>query len=165
MNPASRRPSRRRARLPADASGTAIVTGGATRVGLAIVRDLANHGWAVAIHSRTSVAEANKVASEIRSAGGRAAVISADLADPAAVAKVLPAANEALGPVVLLVNNAALFAEDRIGGLDTGLWGTQFDVNLRAPVFLAEAFAAQLPTGVEGNIVNMIDQRVWKLTP
>ena len=144
---------------------TALVTGGAKRIGLAVVRDLARHGWAVAIHCRQSTDEAEAIAADLRAGGGRAAVVAADLADPRALATILPRSNEALGPVTLLVNNAAVFVEDRIGGLDYGVWQTQFDINLRAPVFLAEAFAAQLPEGAEGNIVNMIDQRVWKLTP
>jgi NAD(P)-dependent dehydrogenase (short-subunit alcohol dehydrogenase family) len=144
---------------------TALVTGGAKRIGAAIVRTLAKDGWAVAIHCRNSIDEAHAVAKELRAAGARAAVVTGDLADLAALRSVLPAANVALGPVTLLVNNASVFLKDRFGGLDAEVWQTQFDVNLRAPVFLAEAFAAQLPDGAEGNIVNMIDQRVWKPTP
>lgn len=144
---------------------TALVTGGARRIGLAIVRDLASHGWAVAIHCKTSTEEAEAIAGQIRATGGRAAVIAADLAEPAGVATVLPQAADALGPIALLVNNAAVFAEDGLGSLDYGVWQTHFDVNVRAPVFLADAFAAQLPEGTEGNVVNMIDQRVWKLHP
>ena len=144
---------------------TALVTGGARRIGEAIVRDLAAHGWAVAIHCRNSTASAESLAREIRAAGGSAAVVPADLADPAALRTIVPAAAGALGPVTLLVNNASVFLEDAIGGLDFGRWQTQFDTNLRAPVFLAEAFATQLPEDCEGNIVNMIDQRVWNLGP
>lgn len=144
---------------------TAVVTGGGKRIGLAIARDLASHGWAVAIHCNRSTDEASAAADAINAAGGRAAVVPADLADAAALAGVMPAAGEALGPVTLLVNNASVFLADQIGGLDSALWRTQFDVNLRAPVFLAQAFAGQLPAGLEGNIVNMIDQRIWKLTP
>jgi NAD(P)-dependent dehydrogenase (short-subunit alcohol dehydrogenase family) len=77
----------------------------------------------------------------------------------------LPAANQALGPVTLLVNNASTFLQDRFGALDAAVWQTQFDINLRAPVFLAEAFAAQLPEESEGNIINMIDQRVLRPNP
>jgi len=142
----------------------ALVTGGARRIGAAIVRDLASHGWAVAIHCNTSVAEANVLAVDIRNAGGRAAVVRADLADPAEVAGIMPEAVAALGPLTLLVNNASVFLKDRFGELDQNVWQKQFDINLRAPVFLAEAFTAQLPEG-DGNIVNIIDQRVLKLTP
>jgi NAD(P)-dependent dehydrogenase (short-subunit alcohol dehydrogenase family) len=67
--------------------------------------------------------------------------------------------------VTLLVNNASIFEADEIGALDAELWHRQMTINLAAPVFLADAFAAALPSGVEGNIVNIIDQRVWKPTP
>ncbi len=144
---------------------TALVTGGATRIGDAIVDDLAAHGWAVAIHANSSLKQAEAKAARIAAQGGRATVVRADLADPAAVRTILPAANAGLGPVTLLVNNAASFVRDAIGELDTAVWDAQFAVNLRAPVFLAQAFAAQLPEGQEGNIVNMIDHRVWKLRP
>jgi len=144
---------------------TALVTGGAKRIGAAIVRDLASHGFQVAIHCNKSLAEANALASELRSSGAKAAVIQADLSDSSEVARIVPEATGALGPLTLLVNNASVFLEDKFGGLDLAVWQTQFDVNLRAPLLLAEAFDAQLPDGVEGNIVNMIDQRVLKLTP
>lgn len=144
---------------------TALVTGGARRIGLSIARDLASHGWAVAIHCNRSVEEAERVVEAIRASGGRAAVLRADLTDDRECAALLPDARAALGPVTLLVNNASTFLPDRIGALDSKLWRTQFEVNLHAPVALAEAFAAALPDGLEGNIVNMIDQRVWKLNP
>ena len=144
---------------------TALVTGGAKRIGLAIARDLAAHGWSVAVHARTASPEAQDAVAALRAAGGHATLLAADLADAASLAAILPAAADAFGPVTLLVNNAALFLEDAVGGLDFRTWQTQFDVNLRAPVFLAEAFAAQLPPDCEGNIVNMIDQRVWNLAP
>jgi NAD(P)-dependent dehydrogenase (short-subunit alcohol dehydrogenase family) len=148
------------------ASGlTALVTGGAKRIGAAIVRDLGKHGWAVAIHCDRSIAEANALAEELRAGGTQAAVGRADLSDPEALARIVPEATAALGPLTLLVNNASVFLKDRFGELDLGVWQKQFDVNLRAPVFLAEAFAAQLPQGADGNIVNLIDQRVLKLTP
>jgi NAD(P)-dependent dehydrogenase (short-subunit alcohol dehydrogenase family) len=144
---------------------TALVTGGAKRIGAAIVRDLASHGFQVAIHCNRSVAEGNALAEELRAAGAAAAVVRADLADGESLARVIADATAALGPLTLLVNNASVFLKDGFGGLDIGVWQTQFDVNLRAPVFLAEAFAAQLPDGCDGNIVNIIDQRVLKLTP
>ncbi len=144
---------------------TALVTGGARRIGAAIVRDLASHGWAVAIHCDRSLAEATVLAGELRASGAEAVVVRADLADAKGLAGIVAEAAAALGPVSLLVNNASVFLKDAFGGLDIGVWQTQFDVNLRAPMFLAEAFAAQLPGNCDGNIVNMIDQRVHKLTP
>ena len=148
-----------------NAPRTALVTGGVRRIGLAIARDLAAHGWAVAIHCRSRTPAAEALAAELRAAGSRVALVAADLADAAALAAILPAAAEALGPVTLLVNNASVYLEDAVGGLDFDIWRTQFDINLRGPVFLAEAFAAQLAADAEGNVVNLVDQRVWKLTP
>ncbi|MBN9058718.1 SDR family oxidoreductase [Kaistia sp. MMO-174] len=148
-----------------DEMGTALVTGGARRIGRAIVEDLARNGFAVAIHCRSSVDVAEALADDIRRQGGRALVLSADLADLDA-ARALPArAAEALGPLTLLVNNASIFEADGIGALDPERFQRQTTVNLAAPVFLADAFAAQLPAGREGLVVNMVDQRAWKTTP
>jgi len=143
----------------------ALVTGGAARIGGAIVGDLAQDGWAVAIHYNSSRAPAEAIAGAIRAAGGRATAIGADLADAEAVAGLLPEAEAALGPVTMVVNNAATFLRDELGHLDRGTWDTQFAVNLAAPVFLAEALAARLPPGLEGHVVNVLDQRVLKPIP
>ena len=148
-----------------DEKGIALVTGGARRIGRAIVEDLARHGFAVAIHCRSSGEVADALAGDIRARGGRAAVVRADLADLDA-ARSLPAqAAEALGPLTLLVNNASIFEADEIGALDAERFQRQMAVNLAAPVFLADAFAAQLAPGQEGLVVNMVDQRAWKTTP
>lgn len=145
--------------------GTALVTGGARRIGRAIVEDLSRNGFAVAIHCRSSVDVAEALATEINQQGGRAVVVVADLADLDA-ARALPAmAAEALGPLTLLVNNASIFEADGIGALDSERFQRQMAVNLAAPVFLADSFAAQLPADREGLVVNMVDQRAWKTTP
>lgn len=146
-------------------SGVALVTGGARRIGRAIVEALAAEGYAVAIHCGAAEAQAQALADALRTTGARAAVIAADLADPAAVETILPSAEAALGPVTLLVNNASSFLVDDLLALDVALWNRQFSINLRAPSVLAGALANRLPPGVEGCIVNIIDQRVWKLTP
>ena len=145
--------------------GTALVTGAARRIGRAIVHDLAAHGWAVVIHCNNSVHEAQAEADAICASGGIACVVQADLLDEDAVAKVFREAGHRAGPVDLLVNNASVFLEDAVGSLDRDLWRRQFAINLEAPVFLAEAFADQLPEDRTGNIVNLVDQRVYKLTP
>jgi len=143
----------------------ALVTGGARRIGRAITEDLSRHGWAVAIHCNRSRAEAEALAEDCRRSGGKAAVVAADLADADGVRSIVEHAQGALGPVSLLVNNASVFEPDGIGQLDAALWQRQMAVNLAAPVFLADAFAAALPSGTEGNIVNLVDQRAWKPTP
>jgi len=143
----------------------ALVTGGAQRTGRAIALALAERGYAVAVQARRSRAEADRLCAEIGAAGGRAAVVMADLADHDAALRLVPDAVAALGPLALLVNNAAEFEPDEIGRLDRARFDRHFAVNLRAPLFLAEAFAAQLPAGEHGAIVNLLDQRVFKPTP
>jgi len=148
-----------------DTAGAALVTGAGKRVGRAIALDLARAGFAVAVHVNRSAAEGEAVVAEIRSGGGRAAVVSGDLADMAAVRKIVPAATAALGPLGLLVNNASVFEMDRIETATEASWDFHLDINLKAPFFLSQAFAAQLPAGAEGNIVNLLDMRIWRLTP
>ncbi len=143
----------------------ALVTGGARRVGAAIVRDLAANGFAVAIHCNTSRGEADALASEIASAGGQAHVVQADLNDMNSVDRIIPEVQAALGPVRLLVNNASLFEDDAADDFNWQVWDRHFDVHLKAPVALARDVATSLPKGVEGLVVNVIDQRVWRLTP
>ncbi|MBI5111528.1 MAG: SDR family oxidoreductase [Rhodovulum sp.] len=146
-------------------SRSALVTGGAQRIGRAIVRALAGAGYAVAVHARGSAAEAESLCAEIANAGGVARPVLADLADHAAVLGLVDAAARLVGPLALLVNNASTFERDEIGGLDRALFDLHMAVNLRAPVFLADAFAAQAPADLDASIVNLIDQRVYKPTP
>jgi NAD(P)-dependent dehydrogenase (short-subunit alcohol dehydrogenase family) len=146
--------------------GSALVTGAARRLGSVIARALARKGFAVALHaSERSQAQAHAVCAEICAAGGRACVLVADLADVTAVAGLMGAARAALGPVTLLVNNASLFEADRAGAFDPTLFDRHMAVNLRAPLQLASDFAAQASAGQEGLIVNLLDQRVWRLNP
>jgi len=147
------------------ASPIALVTGGAHRIGRAIVEDLAANGWAVAIHANLSRQAAEELAADIRGRGARAAVVTGDLAAAETPQAVIAAATAALGPVTLLVNNASIFEKDALGKLDRPLFDRQLAVNLTGPVFLAEAFANALPAEAEGNIVNLLDQRVWRPTP
>lgn len=142
----------------------ALVTGGAKRVGLAITQALVRAGYAVAVHANTSRAEADSVCAEIRRNGGRAAVVQADLGDHAQVLALVSSAARAIGPLTLLVNNASMFEPDGIGALSRDLFDLHMAVHVRAPIFLAEAFAAQAPNG-GASIVNILDQRVLKPTP
>ena len=142
----------------------ALITGAGRRIGRAIALALSRAGYAVVLHAYRSRADAEKLASEIVSAGGRASVVLADLADGAAVRGLIPAA-AAFGPLTLLVNNASQFDEDEIGSLERARFERTFAVNLTAPVLLAQAFAAQAPEGADASIVNIVDQRVLKPTP
>ena len=145
--------------------GTALITGAAVRIGQALALDLATHGWKVGLHCRHSTLQASELAETIAALGGEAAVLPADLTDAAAPAHLLRTCVSALGSPTLLINNAAMFVGDEVATLNAAQWDAQLAVNLRAPVFLAQAFAAQLPAGALGNIVNIVDQRVWKPTP
>lgn len=147
------------------ATVTALVTGGARRIGRAIVEDLAAHGFAVAIHCNRSRIEADALAAKIIAGGGRAAVVAADLTDMDAVDDLVGQAQAALGPIPLLVNNASLFEDDSARDFDWRAWDRHFAVHVKAPALLAQNFARALPAGQEGLIVNMIDQRVWRPTP
>jgi NAD(P)-dependent dehydrogenase (short-subunit alcohol dehydrogenase family) len=149
--------------LPVAPRRAVLVTGGAQRIGRAIVLALAQQGYAVAIHTRHSREAADRLCAEIAAQGGGAAVVAADLADHDAVLGLVPAAMRALGPLSLLVNNAAEFEPDEIGRLDRDRFDRHFAVNLRAPIFLSQAFAAQ--AGADAAIVNLLDQRVYKPTP
>jgi NAD(P)-dependent dehydrogenase (short-subunit alcohol dehydrogenase family) len=146
-----------------DESRAALVTGGARRIGRAVTLELARAGYAVALHANRSRREAEALAGEIAAAGGRAAVVSGDLADAAAVRGLIPAAVAAVGPLALLVNSAAGFDPDEIETLQRARLERAFAVNLAAPLFLAQAFALQARPGAA--VVNITDQRVFRPTP
>src|SRR5499425_2160940 len=129
--------------LPAASPPAALVTGGARRIGRAIVLALARAGYAVAIHANRSLKAARELRDDIACDGGRAGVVAADLADHDAVLGLVPAAVAAVGPLTLLVNNASEFEPDEIRHLDRYRFDRHLAVNLRASLFLAQAFAAQ----------------------
>jgi NAD(P)-dependent dehydrogenase (short-subunit alcohol dehydrogenase family) len=136
---------------------TAIVTGGAKRIGAALVRALAADGWHVLIHYHRSEAEAQTLAAEM----GNASLVRADLADPDAADAII-AALDGLPPARLLVNNASLFAHDDISDFTAESWAAHMDVNLRAPALLSRAFAA---AAGEGLIVNLLDAKLQGPNP
>ncbi len=143
----------------------ALVTGGAQRLGRAIALALAEAGFDVAVHCHGSTAAAEQTAADIRARGRRAAVLPADLAREAAVRALLPEAAAALGPVGVLVNNAGTFERDEWHDATRESWDRHIEPNLRAPFVLMQDFARALPEAAEGVVINMLDQRVWSLTP
>ncbi|RZJ03700.1 MAG: SDR family oxidoreductase [Brevundimonas sp.] len=145
-------------------SGAALVTGGGKRIGRAIALELARAGFDVVIHYRASQDAAEAVAGEVRALGRKAAIVRADLAVEAQVRTLIADAARAIGgPLAVLVNNASVFEDDRVGSLGRESWDAHIETNLRAPIVLAEAFAAQAPDG--SAIVNLLDQRVLKPDP
>ena len=142
-----------------------LITGSARRIGERIALDLARDGWAVCVHYKESKSEAAAVVETIRGQGGTAGLVSADLSTAAAPERLIADAGKLFGPLSCLVNNASRFEPDEVGSITASSWAEHLDTNLRAPVLLSQAFAKQLPEDAEGNIVNIIDQRVWKLNP
>lgn len=145
--------------------GAALVTGAAKRIGRAIALDLANEGWDVAIHFHASEAEAREVVGLIETGGQRACALKADLSREAETGTLVGRAAAALGPLSLVVNNASVFETDSWNTATRASWDEHLETNLRAPFVLIQDFARQLPEGAEGNIVNLLDQRVWNPTP
>jgi NAD(P)-dependent dehydrogenase (short-subunit alcohol dehydrogenase family) len=139
---------------------TAIVTGGAKRIGAALVRALAADGWHVVIHCNSSVAEADALAAEI----GNARVIAVDLADPMVGERIMAAA-DGLPPPGLLVNSASRFVYDRLEDFAAADFDAHMAVNLRAPALLTRAFAAAVPEGTTGLVVNLLDAKLESLNP
>ncbi|QHQ35940.1 SDR family oxidoreductase [Algicella marina] len=156
-------------------TGAALVTGGARRLGRAMVEALAARGDAVAIHYAGSRAEAETLAQELRSRGGIAETLQADLLDDEAVFALVPEATEKLGrPLTALINNASIFEYDRLETATPESWDRHMSSNLKAPLFLMQAFANQCPKDIRdargeriagGCIINMVDMRVRKPTP
>lgn len=156
-------------------SKRALVTGAAIRVGRAMALDLASSGWDVAVHYNGSEEAAKEVAGEIQARGRKAATVQADLGDDGVVDGLVARAADGLGgPLSLLINNASTFDYDRMGSITPESWEKGQASNLRAPVRLTQAFAAQAPqalTDANGEpvaqsvVINIIDQRMLKTTP
>jgi len=135
------------------------------RIGKAIALHLARRGFSIALQYNRSGAEADATTKAIAEAGGKAQYFKADLGSHKEVLALLPAVNQAMGPVACLINNASHFADDRLPALSEAEWERHMAINLKAPVFLAQAFAAQLPPSEIGNIINIVDQRVLRPNP
>ena len=130
--------------MASERRGSAVVTGAAKRIGRAIALDLAAHGWGVAVHYGGSADEAEQLVAEILARGRHAVALQADLADEAQAAGLVGRAAERLGPVTLLVNNAAIFEHDLPLTADAASWQRHMAVNLRAPLVLTQGLLAQL---------------------
>ncbi|MDE2580245.1 MAG: SDR family oxidoreductase [Rhodospirillales bacterium] len=151
--------------LPASLPRAALITGGAHRLGGAIARALAGAGFDIALHTRRSTEAAEATAAEIRRGGRHATVLRADLARETETVGLLPAAAAALGPIGVLVNNASTFERDEWDSVTRESWDAHLEPNLRAPFVLMQHFARALPAAADGVVINLLDQRVWSLTP
>lgn len=143
----------------------ALVTGGARRLGRAIALALAEAGFDVAIQFNRSAAEATETVETIRQKGRRGVAFSANLAHEPEVVGLATAVVGTLGPIGVLVNNASTFERDEWHDATRESWDNHLEPNLRAPFVLTQAMARALPEPAEGVVINMLDQRVWSLTP
>jgi NAD(P)-dependent dehydrogenase (short-subunit alcohol dehydrogenase family) len=143
----------------------ALVTGAGQRIGRACALTLADSGFAVAVHYHKSTQAAAAVVAEIEDKGGKAVPLDADLTDEDAVKTLLARAAARLGPIGVLVNNASVFGNDTASTVTREGWDEHLAVNLRAPFVLIQEFNRLLPPDAGGNIINLLDERVWSLTP
>ncbi len=153
------------AAIPTTIPRVALVTGGGKRLGRMIALTLGEAGFDVAVHCHSSREEADATAAEIVRMGRRAVVLPADLGREDAVRTLIGDATAALGPVGVLVNNASTFKRDDWHDATRESWDHHIEPNLRAPFVLIQDFAHALPKGAEGVVINMIDMRVWLITP
>lgn len=143
----------------------AMVTGAGKRIGRAIALALGEAGFDVAVHYRSSSQEADEVVALLQKMERKAVAVKADLSSEQETALLTAAATSAVGPLSLLVNSASVFENDDISTMTRKSWDKHMDTNLRAPLKLAQDFAGQAGAGADNLIVNIIDQRVLKLTP
>ncbi|MEM6587776.1 MAG: SDR family oxidoreductase [Pseudomonadota bacterium] len=158
-----------------DGHARALVTGAGKRLGRAMALELAAQGYDVAVHYASSSAGADEVVEEITALGRKAVALQADLLVEADMQALVSRAAEALGgPLTVLVNNASIFEYDNLESATRDSWDRHLESNLRAPFVLTQSFAAQAPKAVmdagrepvaQALVVNMLDQRVRKLTP
>lgn len=147
-----------------DVTPAALITGAGRRIGAAIALALVRAGYSVVLHANNSREDAEALAAAIADAGGKAGVVLADLADHESVRSLVPAA-AAFGRLTLLVNNAGEFEPDDIETLSHARFQRAIAVNLEAPLFLSQAFAAQVPNSIDASIINIVDQRVFRPNP
>ena len=145
--------------------GAALITGAARRIGRALALTAAEAGYDIAVHYRGPSTDAEALVAEIEALGRKAAPVAAELTDEDQTSALVTQAARALGPVTLLINNASVFRDDRVQTHTRESWDAHIETNLRAPILLAQSFAAALPPDAEGLIVNMLDQRVWRPNP
>jgi len=141
-----------------------LITGASTRIGKQIALHFSKKGWNIAIHYFKSSSEAKKLKSIIEKNFVKAVLIKADLKNKKEVEKIIPTAIKKLGKIDCLINNAALFEKDDILNFTNKSWNDHLNINLLAPAVLIKHFAKQASKKKSSNIINIIDQRVFKLT-
>jgi len=142
-----------------------LITGAATRVGKAIALHFSERGWNIALHYFRSSSKAIKLKKIIEQNLVKVVLIKADLKNPKQIEKIMPLARKKLGTIDCLINNAALFEKDDIANFTTKSWNNHLNINLLAPAILTKQFSKQASKKTVSNIINIIDQRIFNLTP
>ncbi|MGY8991314.1 MAG: SDR family oxidoreductase [Rhodospirillales bacterium] len=151
--------------MPVKNIKSVLITGAAQRIGRAIALALSADGWSVGVHYNSSEQPSNDLVQEIKQQGGKAEALQADLLNEKDLARLITTAESTLGGLGCLINNAAVFEKDSLLDSNQETWNRHFQINLRAPFVLIQNFAQELPDSMMGNVINIIDQRVWNLTP
>ena len=141
-----------------------IITGGATRIGSAIAKSLAGYDVEIIIHFNKSKKSAQKLKTELEEIGSKVYLIKADLSNINQVKKIVPFANRKMKGLDCLINNASLFEKDDLENFTDKSFTRHLDINLKAPALLIKEFKKYVKNK-EANVINIIDQRVRKLTP
>ncbi len=141
-----------------------IITGGATRMGAAIARKLSGPNIEILIHYNKSKLKAEKLKKELSSKGTKVYLVKGNLSKETDIKKIIKFAKSKLKNFDCLVNNASLFENDKLENFSLDSWSKHLRTNLRAPALLTKEFAKNVK-GKNNNIINIIDQRVFKLTP
>jgi len=141
-----------------------IITGGSTRIGAAIAKKLSGPGVEIVVHYNNSKSSAEKLKKELSKNLTKVYLIKGDLSKETDVNKIVKFAKSKLKYFDCLINNASLFENDKIKDFTTDSWGRHLRTNLRAPALLSKEFSKNVRRK-NNNIVNIIDQRVFKLTP
>ena len=141
-----------------------IITGGATRMGAAIARKLSGPNKEILIHYNKSKLKAEKLKKELSNKGTKVYLVKGDLNKETDIKKIIKFAKSKLKFFDCLVNNASLFENDKLENFSLDSWSKHLRTNLRAPALLTKEFAKNVK-GKNNNIINIIDQRVFKLTP
>ena len=141
-----------------------IITGAATRIGSAIARKLSGPNKEILIHYNRSKSNAERLRIELQKKGAKIYLVKGDLSKETDVNKILKFAKKKLKYFDCLINNASLFENDKLENFTTDSWGNHLRTNLRTPALLSKEFAKNIK-GKNNNIINIIDQRVFKLTP
>ena len=144
---------------------TALVTGGAKRIGRHIALALAARGWNVVVHYGQSETLARATVQDIIALGRRAAAVQCDLADDAAVKTLLSRAAALLGPISCVVNNASTFQQDDAADFTRAALDAHMHPNLAAPLLLAQALHAATPEGEQAVVINLLDQKLFNPNP